>query len=166
MGVTGIEVPISPRETVKAAWSRFADDFAAFILVMFLHALFDAIDIFCCASANDSNRDKTLGFYIGRRRTEAIAWEKSARSRRCTFSLLLDLYCSIYLCNRKHVATNTGHPCIMRLQCLHALWAAGGSARLLVRISGSSVPLPPVDPGRSVLGLPRLGIAVGCSMKS
>ena len=60
-GVRGITIRISAERTTHYACAKFADDYAGFVRAQHLHAVFDCIDVFCCASGNDTNKDKTLG---------------------------------------------------------------------------------------------------------
>ena len=71
-------MPVSSTRTVRFNSTKFADDFAGYIQSCRLHALFDCIDIYCAGSANDSNRDKTLGFWLGSRRLHPQAWDGAA----------------------------------------------------------------------------------------
>ena len=53
-------------------------DYAGFVRAQHLHAVFDCIDVFCCASGNDTNKDKTLGFWLGTHARLETAWSGAA----------------------------------------------------------------------------------------
>ena len=57
---------------IDAPCTRCAGD------TQYLHKLFDVLDVFCVATSNDLNKEKTIGFYIGSGRLAQHPWPGAA----------------------------------------------------------------------------------------